>query len=133
MLHTKICNLHKQKTKSLAHVLVHKYWMLHFIYKYFQIYIGLWSHTKKSCWNNCMQLIQIKQYTVHIHVESPMVWGWIWLLSNEMYSISPNLGKGIKNTQRVGWKSNPTQNHRRFFWSHVITPLFTLQNFSVTF
>ena len=37
--------------------------------------------------------------------------------------LSPSLGEGIENTQRVGYKLYQTTNHGRFFLSHV-TPLF---------
>ena len=47
--------------------------------------------------------------------------------------LPPSLDKRIEHTQRVGQKSYPTPNHGRFFLSHVITPLFSLHYFLVTF
>ena len=36
--------------------------------------------------------------------------------------LSPSLGEGIENTQRVGYKSYQTTTHGRFFLSHVNPP-----------
>ena len=48
--------------------------------------------------------------------------------------LPPSFGEGIENFQRVDKNHiQPLNNHGRFFLSHVITPLFSLHNFSVTF
>ena len=44
--------------------------------------------------------------------------------------LSPSLGEGYRNKQRVGWKSYLTKNHMRFLLSHILQSFYCYFSFS---
>jgi hypothetical protein len=78
-------------------------------YQYVKSYLTLIFTNKTKVQPIITSKVILRLYH-YVNIGSPMVC---------VCFLSPSLGEGIENTQRVGYKSYQITNHGRFFLSHI--------------